>query len=427
MHKRQPGNLVITGLVLLNVVLWLACVPLPNDVASPYALSYGAEVFSSTAVILIALALVLSARPRFLEPYFGGLDKMYQTHKQLAVLAFLLLAAHFVLIPDSGLPIVGKPLGVVALVGLIVLALITVAPRLPLISRILYLPYHRWRISHKFLGLFFVIGVAHYLHVDTLSAQTLPGHYMLVFAFIGMLAYGYKQLLARFLEPYRPYVVETVNRLNGTCVEVSLKPTGRRLDFKAGQFVFVYFAGDPRLREPHPFTVSSSPREDSLRLTIKAAGDWTHHLVRYLKPGSATAVYGGFGMFDYKAGGADQIWIAGGIGVTPFLSWIRDLVGGRPGVYVDFFWGVRSAEDAVFLDEFKAVAERHDNFRVFARYAVRDGSMSVDQIVETTRGNLADKHIYMCGPIGMMESFAARLKRMGVPAGQIRYEEFNFR
>ncbi len=426
MGRRQPGNLVIAALALLNVALWLAFVPLPDDVASLYAFQYAAEICSSTAVILIALALVLSARPRFLERYFGGLDKMYQTHKQLAVLAFLLLAVHFVTIPDSGLLNVGKPLGMLALVGLVVLALLTVAPRLPLISRLLHLPYHRWRITHKLLGLFFVVGIAHYLHVGTLSTGTLPGRYMMLFAFVGIAAYATKQLLAPFLEPYRPHVVEQVNRLNGTTVEVSLKPTGKKVDFQAGQFVFVRVTGDRHLREAHPFTVSSSPGEELVRLTIKASGDWTRYLVRNLKPGTAAAVYGGFGMFDYKAAGGHQLWIAGGIGVTPFLSWIRDLEG-RPGVDVDFFWGVHSIEDALFLHEFQAVAAKHDNFRVFVRYTVQDGSLSADQITEMASGNLAQKHVYMCGPIGMMEAFAARFRRLGVPAAQIHYEEFNFR
>jgi predicted ferric reductase len=426
MHRRQPGNPAIAALALLNVVLWLVFVTLPDDVASLYAFQYAAEVCSSTAVILIAMALVLSARLRFLERHFGGLDKMYQTHKHLAVLAFVLLAVHFVTIPDSGLLIVGKPLGMLALVGLVGLALLTVAPRLPLISRLLHLPYHRWRITHKLLGLFFVAGVAHYLHVGALSTGTVPGRYMLLLAVVGIAAYAYKQLLARFLEPYRPHVVEQVKRLNGTTVEVCLRPSDRKVDFKAGQFVFVRFTGDRHLHEAHPFTVSSSPREELVRLTIKASGDWTRYLVRNLKPDTAAAVYGGFGMFDYKAGGRDQLWIAGGIGVTPFLSWIREL-DGRPGVNVDFFWAVRGAEDAVFLDEFRAVAEKHDNLHVFVRYGAQDGNLSVDQIDETVGGNLAQKHIYMCGPIRMMEAFAARFRRLGVPAAQIHYEEFNFR
>lgn len=425
MQVRHRGKLVIIGLALLNVVLWLVMLPLPA-LDSPYVLYFTAEVFASTAVILIACALVLIARFTFLEPYFGGLDRMYQAHKQLAMTAFLLLVAHFLLIPDSEVTALGKSLGVLAMVGILILVLITIAPRVPVISRLLHLPYHRWRIAHKFLGLFFIVGVVHHVTAGPISAQTVPGLYMMAFALVGVAAYVYKQVLARWLEPYRPHVVEKVQLLNGTCVEVTLRPIAQRVDYQAGQFVFVYFADDPNLREPHPFTVSSAPREETLRLTIKGSGDWTRHLLRHLKAGAAAAVHGGFGMFNYKDGGRHQVWLAGGIGVTPFLSWLRDL-DGRPAVDVDFFWGVHSEEDAIFVHEFQAAAQAHDNFRLHLRYAVREGNWSVDEIAERAGGNLTDRHIYMCGPIGMMEALAAQFRRLGVPADQIRYEEFNFR
>lgn len=425
MRKQQIGKLVVVGLALLNVILWLVMLPLPA-LDSLYALYFAAEVFASTAVILIACALVLITRVAFLEPYFGGLDRMYQAHKQLAMTAFLLLVAHFLLIPDSEVTALGKSLGVLAMVGTLILVLVTIAPRVPVVSRLLHLPYHRWRISHKLLGLFFIIGVVHHVTAGPISARTVPGLYMMAFAGVGVLAYGYKQILARWLEPYRPHVVERVHRLNGTCVEVTLRPTAQRIQHRPGQFVFVYFADDPALREPHPFTVSSAPREEHLRLTIKGSGDWTRYLVHHLKPGAMAAVHGGFGTFDYRDGGQHQVWLAGGIGVTPFLSWLRDL-DGRPKVDVHFFWGVHSEEDAVFRHEFETVAQTHDNFRVHIRYAVRDGNWSADEIAQRIGGRLTDRHIFMCGPIGMMEAMTAQFRRIGVPASRIRYEEFNFR
>jgi predicted ferric reductase len=285
MRKQHIGKLVVVGLALLNVVLWLVMLPLPA-LDSLYLLYFTAEVFASTAVILIACALVLITRLAFLEPYFGGLDRMYQTHKQLAMTAFLLLVAHFLLIPDTEVTALGKSLGVLTMVGMLILILITIAPRVPVVSRLLHLPYHRWRISHKFLGLFFIIGVVHHVTAGPISARTVPGLYMMVFAGVGVLAYGYKQVLARWLEPYRRHVVEKVNRLNGTCVEVVLRPAAERIHYRAGQFVFIYFVDEPDLREPHPFTVSSAPREEHLRLTIKGSGDWTRHLLHNLQPGA---------------------------------------------------------------------------------------------------------------------------------------------
>ena len=369
---------------------------------------------------------MLATRLRFLEAFFGGMDKMWQTHKNVSMSAFLLLLMHFFIIPDSGNLPRGKPLGMLSWMGIVILILITIAPHVPVISRFLNLAYQKWRIAHKLLGVFFIVGLAHYFLVDTISKQTIPGSYMLIFSVIGIIAYVYRQFFSRRFELYHEYMVEKINLLNGTCVELLLKPKHKPVSFQAGQFVYIYSKDDPKLREPHPFTVSSSPKDDTLRLTIKGSGDWTGYIQKNLKPNSVVALLGGFGMFNYKDGGKDQIWIAGGIGVTPFLSWIRDL-NNKPDVNVDFFYNVHCEADALFLDEFQALAEKHTNFRVHVHSALKDGHLSAQQITKLSNGNIANKHFYLCGPVGMTEGFAKKFQTMGVPASQIHYEEFNFR
>ena len=425
MTQKSLGNITIVAIALLNIVLWVLFPP-PDRLETNYVLQFVGEVIASTVMILIAIGLVLAARPRFLEPYFGGLDKMFHTHKRLSMLAFILLIVHFFSIPKTENFLNGKPLGMIAFLGMVILVLLTVAPRVPLISRFFKLNYTKWRIAHKLLGIFFIVGLAHYLLVDTISQRTIPGAYMLLWSGIGIIAFIYRQFFSRMFEPYRNYTVEQVNRLTGTILELHLKPSGKPVSYQAGQFVYLYFKGPHGLREPHPFTVSSAPSELTLRLTIKASGDWTRRLYDKLEPGVKAAVHGGFGMFDYKGGGKEQIWIAGGIGVTPFLSWIRDF-GDKPETEIDFFYGVGSKDEAVFLDEFEAMAGTNHNFRTNARFSVEDGHLSAEQIAEQSQGSMSDKHIYMCGPIGMMEGFAARFKAMGVPAHHIHYEEFNLR
>ena len=89
MRKSNIGNLAIIGIVLLNIVLWLAFPP-ASQLETPYWLQYSGELLASTAMILISIGLVLAAKPRFLESIFGGLDQMYSTHKSISMLAFLL-------------------------------------------------------------------------------------------------------------------------------------------------------------------------------------------------------------------------------------------------------------------------------------------------------------------------------------------------
>ena len=65
---------------------------------------------------------------------------------------------------------------------------------------------------------------------------------------------------------------------------------------------------------------------EEIKLAVKASGDFTQYMQAHLQAGMEADVEGGYGMFDYRTGSREQLWIAGGIGLTPFLSWIRDFV-----------------------------------------------------------------------------------------------------
>jgi len=153
--------------------------------------------------------------------------------------------------------------------------------------------------------------------------KSMLGWYVAVAA-VGTAAYVYRELFFRFFSRrwQYDYSVKAINRLDPRALEVMLAPTARLLPFVAGQFVFVHFGGSAEW-ERHPFTVSSAPQERDLRLSIEALGDYTQHLSDTLQPGAPAIVSIAFGLFDYRQGTREQVWIAGGIGITPFRSWIR--------------------------------------------------------------------------------------------------------
>lgn len=129
---------------------------------------------------------------------------------------------------------------------------------------------------------------------------------------------------------------------------------------------------------------------------------------------------------DYRKGGREQIWIAGGIVVTPFLSWIRGM-SPELNQRIDFFYTVRTRDETLFLSEILEAANRHKHFVVHTHFSADHGRLSVEDIVNRTGGRLADKHIYMSGPSPMLVTFQRAFRRLGVPAGSIYYEEFGFR
>lgn len=425
--KNRLGNFVLAGLVLLNLLLYVFFPP-ANPGVPLFTNQLVAEIFSSSAMILMACGMVLANRPRWAEPFFGGLDRMYQAHKTVGLTALVLLFGHFFLIPLRDEPLsLGRLSGKVALIGFSALIILTLAPRIPFVGGYIRLAYQHWKLTHKFIGLFFIIGFLHMLNVKNLSESApVPNLYWNVIVYIGMAAYAYKELLSPFIGKRYPYVVEAARKLNPSTLEVTLKPNGARPPQTAGQFTFVSFRGDAVLGEPHPFTVSSSPKENNLRLSIKASGDWTKHLYANLKAGTEARIDGCYGQLNYKTSGQRQIWIAGGIGVTPFLSWVRDF-DPQSNFEIDFFYSVRAESDAVFWDEFLAATQKHKWFRATLNVSSKDGSLTVEKMAATLAGGLAERHIYMCGPLPMTEAFRKQFVAKGVPAGNIHFEEFNFR
>ena len=426
--KRNIGNLVIFASVILTVLVWFVFAPQDDGSDPTFARRYAGEILGSIVIVLLSFSLFLSTRAKWAEPYFGGLDRMYITHRRTSTVAFLLLFVHLLTVPISVNDMrLGNYLAIIAFLGIVTIVLVTLAPRIPFLSKWLTGgTYDGWKKVHRFIGIFFILGFIHSLTVKALDALIAISWVQIFFIF-GTISYLYTELFGGFFKKYVPYSVESVRHPNGATTEVTLRPQkGPIKQQRAGQFLFVRFPQDRILSESHPFTISSAPHEDVLRLTIKASGDFTRYLFSNLKPEMGAIVDGAYGMFDYKTGGPKQIWLAGGIGVTPFLAFIRDM-NGNLAHHIDFYYTVRHPDEALFVEEIQAAATRNPRLRPFVRYSAKEGSLTLEHILKNTAGDVKDHHIYMCGPLPMIQAFEKKFLELGVPNNQIHYEEFNFR
>lgn len=284
--------------------------------------------------------------------------------------------------------------------------------------------YERWRIGHRFTGLFVALATVHAALVDPvlhqsqllLAAELLAGG-------VGVAAYLYRELLAPRLTPVYHYTVQEARQLNQNTIEVGLKPVGTPLRFTAGQFILLAL-GAPEQFDYHPFTVASAPTEEALRLSVKASGDDTRRLYADLRPGIDARVVGPFGMFDYRLGGPRQVWIAAGIGITPFISWIRALNGSFD-YEVDFYYSVADEAAALFADEITAAAARQPSLKLHLIRTDRDPPLTPEQV--WSANPIARCSVYMCGPPAMMRTFEKELRAQGAAWNHIRWEQFGLR
>ena len=424
--KRNIGNLAIIALVILNIIVWLVFPPV-NDGRPNFLRQYAGEIIGSNNIILMACSLFISTRPKWAEKYFGGLDKMYMTHRHTGTAAFLLIFVHVLTVPISTTGWrLGNYLAVVAFTGIVTIVLITLAPRIPFLNRLAGNDYEDWKKLKRWIGIFFIIAFFHSLTVNALDAK-IGITWVMIFFIIGTVSYLYTEIFGSIFKKFLPYKVEAVKHPNASSTEVTLRAKKEPIKKqRAGQFLFVRFPRDKDLNESHPFTISSAPAEDVLRLTIKASGNFTRDLFAKLKEGSDAIIEGAYGMFNYKTGGPKQIWIAGGIGLTPFLSFVRDMDGNLQH-NIDLYYTVRHPEEAVFVDELEAAAAKNPRLNIHIRYSAKDGSLTIEDIVKNAGGNIGGYDVYLCGPLPMMQAFEKKFMDLGLPKNNIHYEEFNFR
>ena len=392
-----PGALVVVALAVGYPLLWGLARPAGQPTAR-----YIGEVLGAEAVFLLCVSLMLVTVLPAIERAFSGLDRVAVWHRDVSTVAVLLLIPHWVLAtssPDRYAHGVGPAFGQIALIGLLVVAVWALAPKLRaarwpgLVRRLARTTYERWLTAHRLAGIFVIVAVAHGGLVDpVVHASTLLRVAFFTTGGIGIAAYVYRELFARFVIPVYDYTVAGIRRPTDTTLEVSLEPVRAPISFRSGQFVFLELGGELGW-ERHPFSVASAPSAQRLQLAIKASGDYTRDLHDALQRGTPAKVVGPFGGFDYRAGGREQIWIAGGIGVTPFMSWIRDLNGSFDRK-VDFYYSLAHAADAIYLDEVEAAAARHPSLRPHVVYSDKDGLLTPDQ---TLRGHTGkDVWVYTC-------------------------------
>ena len=174
----------------------------------------------------------------------------------------------------------------------------------------------------------------------------------------------------------------------------------------------------------HPFTLSSAPSEGRVRITVKALGDYTSRLEEIVQVGMPAVIGPPHGHFDRHRGTARQVWIAGGIGITPFLSWLRALDGDLD-QRVDLFYSVD--HPSPFGDEILEIAHDHPMLCVHLVDTSVSGYLTAADVLAVVDEPPESLSVFMCGPELMLEVFRDSLRSAGVPARHIYREYFDWR
>lgn len=399
------------------------------------------------AYVWLVNQFILSARPKFIERYFG-MDRLYRFHNKMAVVSFFLALAHSQIKERVfGLEILLSEIALILFGAIIVFSLLFLGDsflrKWQPVRALRKFSAEKLRLKFKVVRFFhnFTLVAAGLLafHVNQSSAARASLPVRIFYTGYFALAIGF-YVYHKFIKPMllRQNAFEVIDNVKEAPDVQTLKlgaANGEVFGYKPGQFVFVTILDKEIGIEEHPFSLSSAPgNRDFITLTIKGLGDFTSR-IREVKTGTRVLVdgpYGYFSMLNHDAE-ADLVFIAGGIGITPILSMLMYLKENQPDRNVLLLWGAQQPVDLVRLDEVEALQKEMPNFEIVP--FVERGDDWKGQKGFITREYLTGKlfsngspekqrDFYVCGPPIMMEIMIGHLKSLGVEGGHIHFERF---
>lgn len=376
----------------------------------------------AVSIMLMAWSFVLAVRPKILEPIFGGLDSMYRAHRWAGTLAIVFMWLHTSIEPEIRGGIRGASRAVADRAEDLAGTGQTMLYALIGISLLRLIPYRWWRWTHKLLGVPFGFASWHFFTAEKTYANGSGwGWWFGAWMVAGLAAWLLRVVGIDMLQRGRRYTVVAADHV-GTTTRLELKPAGKPLGQKLGQFAFLKL-DVPGLREPHPFTIASSPDAENIEFMIRHLGDWSSRLTAADLVGRTAVLEGPYGAFEpYPHRPQPTTWIAGGVGITPFLAAVsteRD----RSLPVPTLLYAVRDTGSNPMVDRLlEAQAAGRLDLHLFTPAT---GRMSPDDLDRIFPNGMDGHHVALCGPAALVADMANGARRRG--AARIETEDFDIR
>ena len=443
--RSVTGILFILANLVAAALLWYFAAP-NEPLNTMEQLGY---VVGGLALTSFYLVFLLSVRNKTIEKWFNGLENVYLNHKILAVIAVALTFVHSQLLeigeheergeyseryeerdeyeeyennsfPTSeefkvereekdDLEHFAKEMGEVARNGFLALVIIAFFAK--------FLKYEHWRYIHRLMIVPYAIGLFHTYFTDkyNLFQLTPIGIFMAITSIIGVGAGLYMMIAYQSTQFKHKGKITGIKKL-GHAVELELT-LDKVLQFQDGQYVFLKVFQQGLEKAPHPFTISGRDG-NKIYMTIKALGDFTKKLNDTIQLNTEVAIEGPYGHMNFDKGRQRQVWVAGGVGITPFISYLKNKPTTKD---IELFYSYRGADDAIYKEFLQQYALDNPNFKVHFKDTSVEGRLNFDNFALAN-----DTSIFMCGPVKMIKNFNKQLKAKNTNA-DMTFEAFKFR
>lgn len=376
------------------------------------------------SIALMSLSMLLATRPVWLEAPLGGMDRIYRTHKWAGILAVAFAATHWLIEWSSDilkatigresrypkeqfvgfldvLRDLGKDMGEWAIYAVLAMLVITLWKKFP---------YRLWRLLHRAMPVLFLMLALHAAMLSPTTYWAEPAGWLLaVLLTVGV--YGAARSLLNSIGKSREASGKIVDVEHPTPDVTTVRC---RLDqgwdgHRPGQFAFVTFNAK---EGAHPFTIASADQGDkTISFQIKALGDYTKGLAQRLQPGQTVQVEGPYGRFDIARCNrkSKQIWIAGGIGVTPFLAWLESLQSNpQQAPNADLHYCTRDQTSDAFVPRLQALCATLPGIQLHIHGAQQGATLTAESLAVSK-----NSEIWFCGPAGLATMLRNGLRALG--------------
>lgn len=413
--KSIKGILFIILIMSSSALLWYFATPI-EPIQTVNRLSH---VIGGMAITGFFLVFLLATRMKIFERWFHGLENVYFYHKYIAIFSLVLVIIHGQLqgiVPGSdkvertSFSELAKELGSLGQYGFIALILIALLAK--------FLKYEHWRIFHRLLLIPYAFGIYHAYfssRYDLLQPTPL-GIFTAITMTIGFMSALY--MLTMYQDMFFKYngKITGIKKLGSDVIELELT-LDKKISYRHGQFIFIKILQDGIEKAPHPFSISGGDGK-KVFISIKALGDYTKKVYDAVQLNTPVVLDGPYGHLNFENGTQQQVWIAGGIGITPFLSYLQSQPVDRD---IELFYTYHGQGNAIYKEFLQDYAQTNEQFSVNFIDTSQSDRLSFENFSVPPQTS-----IFMCGPEKMLKHFKKQLKSCNKDIS-VDFEAFKFK
>lgn len=426
----------LTGLGLgLTLTMQITTVS-PFDFVDPYAVITTISRFVALIGSYLAIiGLFLIARIPWVESALGH-DRLVVWHRKAMPYALFFVSIHvlLVLLGSAGANqrviavqlwdyITGYEWMLPATIGLVLMVMAGITSYKRVRKRI---KYETWWVIH----LYTYLGVALSFMHQVLHGSMFDGHplnrayWTSLYIAVAVTILVWRMALPLYRSLRHQLRVERIESESTNTFSIYISGKNlNRLGAQGGQFFNWRFLTRENWLENHPFSLSATPKNQQLRITVKVLGDGTSKLA-HIPIGTRVMIEGPYGVFteDMALQRESVLFVAGGVGITP----IRAIIDEMPiSTDIDVIYRARTIEDVVLLEELESL-QRAGRIRLHLLIGSRDKYPLDTELLEGLVPRFRQGDIFVCGPNSLVEAIKEIARENRLPGNRIHHEFFEY-